>query len=71
MPDICSNFFNVYGQFKRPVSVGLYNTEIENTNFTDIETINQGATTGRVIFTPTISGDYFINHNTVIMFMEK
>ena len=33
--------------------------EIENTNFTDIETINQGATTGRLTFAPTLSGDYF------------
>lgn len=59
VPDICSNYFNVYGQFKRFVAPGLYNTEIENTIFTDTETINQGATSGRVTFAPTISGDYF------------
>ena len=59
VPDICSNFFNVYGQFKRPIAEGLYNTEIENTNFTDVNTINQGATSGRLTFAPTISGDYF------------
>ena len=59
VPDICSNYFNVYGQFKRIVAPGLYNTEIENTVFTDTETINQGATSGRVTFAPTISGDYF------------
>ena len=59
VPDICSNYFNVYGQFKRLISSGLYNTEIENSTFIDTQTTNQGATTGRVIFAPTISGDYF------------
>ena len=59
-PDISSNFFNVYGQFKRFKAPGLYNTEIENTNFTEqYQTINQGATTGTVKFSPTINGDYY------------
>ena len=59
VPDICSNYFNVYANFNRFVAKGLYNTEILNTAFTDLETQNQGATTGRVTFSPTISGDYF------------
>lgn len=59
VPDICSSFINIYGAFKNLKGDGFNNSIISNSVFTDTETQNQGATSGQVVFSPTIAGDFF------------
>ena len=59
--DICSNFINVYGNFKNLKGNGFDNSEIQNSLFSNANTTNQGSKdhSTRVTFTPTEDGDYF------------
>lgn len=59
--DICSNFINVYGNFKNLKGNGFDNSEINNSLFTDTQTTNQGSYNNsiKVTFVPTIEGDYY------------
>lgn len=59
--DICSNFINIYGNFKNLKGNGFDNSEIQNSLFSNGNTTNQGSHTHstRVTFTPTEDGDYF------------